>query len=412
MVYDFNYYLFLLVIIISCISFLWVRRENKELKIYVIPFAVFITIYAGVGVAWSNTDITYLMYYCVWLVAFSFSLKWIVKKKNYAINRFSCETSFFEKKGKWFIVSYIFLLLMQLAIEGKLNLLINPPQPDLRSAFDGTEIGGSGLIYLAKLVIYPFYLASLIRYKDRLFFLLILLFFPFYVQYVESAYIARSGVVAYLLIYLAIIYIYRPALRKRLVVSTLIAIPFFLVALSWYTYARLGMDFSLNLTDAVSELLYQETSYTRHFNLLMAKEWDSSLMYDYFEWLFTLPLPGFLKGSSNDFFFNAIFSERLYGVYRGEMGFSVYLPSVVNESIFIFGPLLYVIHAIILGIFVGIIYRMFKYKEEYILFLYCSIYISSVLARAGTFSIYSIYLKGLLVYFIVRAFFIKPIKHG
>ena len=223
-------------------------------------------------------------------------------------------------------------------------------------------------------------------------------FFPFYIDFSSSGYLARSTVLAFLIIYILAIYYFNPNLRRKIRIVLLIGIPFLVIGLSLYTFIRLGMEADRSIGDAVALLAYQETSYPTHFGVINKQPESFDLFQDYIQWLITLPLPGFLKDSTKDYFFNAIFTERLYGIIRGTQGFYVLLPGVVNEGLFIFGKWLFPLHAVILGLFVGTTYRIVKYKEEFFLFLYVSVFLASLIARAGTVSTYPVYLKDLLMF--------------
>ena len=203
---------------------------------------------------------------------------------------------------------------------------------------------------------------------------------------------------AYLIIYFVAIYFYNPGYRKRIIRILVIGVPLLAILLSFYTFLRRGAEVDVSVIDAIKLLLFQETSYPAHFVEIKKMTDHSDLFNDYIQWLTTLPLPGFLKDTSKDYFFNAIFTERLYGIVRDTQDFYILLPGVVNEGLFIFGTFLYPLHAIILGIFVGCAYRIVSSKDEFFLFLYISVFLSSLTARAGTVSAYPVYLKDLLIY--------------
>ena len=206
---------------------------------------------------------------------------------------------------------------------------------------------------------------------------------------------------AYLIIYVVAIYFYNPNYRKRIIRVLVIGVPLLAVLLSFYTFLRRGAEVDVSVTQAIKLLLFQETSYPAHFVEIKKMPDHIDLFNDYIQWLTTLPLPGFLKDTSKDYFFNAIFTERLYGIVRDTQDFYILLPGVVNEGLFIFGTFLYPLHAIVLGIFVGCAYRIVASKDEFFLFLYISVFLSSLAARAGTVSAYPVYLKDLLMYEVI-----------
>lgn len=402
---DFSWGYFILVAIITFVSFFWIFNRSSRKKLYVIPFIIFFFAYSGAGVAWDGCEKEYLWYYSLWIIFFSITLSIVLgrKKEDSIEGRESVTTSFVIRNADFFIYLYILIALVSLAFSGNLSNLISPPPPDLSGVMDqvASGKGEGGLLYYLKHIVFVFYFVSLYKYRNHLFKLFLFMFLPFYITYANTAYMARSTIMAYLIIYFIAIYYYNPHIRKKIRLFLFIGLPFIIIGLSFYTFIRLGRDVDISAGDSIKLLAYQETHFPNHYTLMKNLPFDWSLFKDYWEWLFTLPLPGFLKDPSKDFFFNAIFTERIYGRMRGTAEFSVSLPGVVGEGIFIFGRYFLVLHAIVLGLFVGTTYRIVKSKYEFFMFLYCSIFSASLIARAGTVSGYPMYLKSLLIYEII-----------
>lgn len=401
----FSWEYFFISIFITIIPFLWLLKKSRRVKLYVLPFVVFFYVYSGLGVSWSSCDKSYLLYYFVWLVFFSITIHMTMGRKKICSmdGIFSSSGERLLRYANHIIVIYFILLLLSLAQEGKLFNLLSPQAPDLAGVMDEVSKGegGGGLLYYAKHISHIFYMVSLYKYRYKIGKLFILMFLPFYISYAESSYVARSTIMAYLIIYCISIYYYNPSIRRKLRLLFVVGMPVLLIGLSFYTFIRMGREIDISAGDAITLLAYQETKYPTHFTAIQKLPESYKLLYDYFNWLLTLPLPGFLKDSSKDYFFNAIFTETISGVYRGQMGFSVALPGIVNEGLFIFGMNLFWLHAVIVGLFVGISYRIVTRKNEFFLFLYLSVFMASLFARAGSVSAYSIYLKSFLMYEIV-----------
>lgn len=412
----FSWGYFFLSLLLTCLPFLWLKKRSLREKLYVLPYVVFFFIYSGVGVSWDNCEKDYLMYYFLWMMFFSFTVMVMMgKKRILSIEGVDASSSFWILKyADFFIALYILMQLITLIASGNIHHLISPPSPDLTSVMDEVSEGGggvgSGLIYYINHIIFIFYFVSLYKYRNQPGKLFLAIFLPFYFIYANSGYLARSTIMGYLIIYIVAVYFYNPTLRRKIRLLVCFGLPFLLVGLSLYTFIRIGHVVDITPGDAIILLGYQETSYPTQFDLIKKTPFDANLLKDYFEWLITLPLPGFLKDSSKDYFFNAIFTERLYGAPRGSMGFSIALPGVAGEGMFIFGLTWYFLHAIILGAFVGITYRLVKRKEEFFLFLYMGIFMAFHTARAGTVSTYSMYLKDFLVYEIVILLFVNKKK--
>lgn len=403
----FDWVFFFLSLILSFIPFVWLRIRPLREKLYVLPYAIFFFIYSGVGVAWDNCDKEYLLYYFIWMLFFSLTLFLIIcRKKIVETEGLGIEkVSWVINRADFFIVLYIFILFISVCLNGNLANLISPQAPDLIGVMDsvseGDDASESGIIYYLKHILFVFYFVSLYKYRKKPFTLLFIIVLPFYLNYANTNYLARSTVMGYLLVYLVAVYFYNPHLRRKIRLTVSIGLPFVMVGLALYTFIRVGHDIDISATDAMKLLAYQETSYPTQYGLIKKTPFDVNLLKDYWDWVISLPLPGFLKDSSKDYLFNAIFTERLYGVIRGSMGFSIALPGIVGEGLFIFGPYLYILHAILLGIFVGITYHLVNSKKEFFIFLYMGIFMAFHSARAGTVSTYSMYLKDFLVYEII-----------
>lgn len=400
-VQKFSWFYFVLSFILTIIPFLWVLKRPIREKLYILPFVVFFFIYSGAGVAWEQCEKSYLFYYFIWMSFFSFTLNAIITKggKLPTEGVISNNHIFIVKRATFFILLYFLIKLLSLASAGKLHNLIAPPSLDIYSAFDGSGGDeGKGMLYYLENIVFVFYFVSLYKYRNNVGKLFVFLFFPFYIEYANSGYVARSTIMAFLIIYFVAIYFYNPNLRRKIRLSIIIGLPFLVAFLAFYTYLRRGAEVDISTSDAITLLAYQETSYPIHFLQIQKQPENLDLLKDYSQWLITLPFPGFMKDTSKDYFFNAIFTERLYGIIRGTQGFYILLPGIVNEGLFIFGKWLFPLHAIILAFFVGFAYRIVKYREEFLLFLYISYFLASLFARAGTVSTYPAYLKYLLVY--------------
>lgn len=399
-VQKFSWFYFVLSFILTILPFLWVFKRPIREKLYILPFVVFFFIYSGAGVAWEQCEKIYLIYYFIWMSCFALTLNVIMKKggKLPTEGVVSKNHNFILKRASIFIFLFFSIKILSLASAGKLHNLISPPTLDIYSALEGGGDEGKGLLYYLENIVFIFYFVSLYKYRYNVGKLFGLLFFPFYIEYANSGYVARSTIMAYLIIYFVAIYFYNPNLRRKISFSITIGLPFLVAFLAFYTYFRRGAEVDVSTSDAITLLAYQETSYPIHFLQIQKQPENLNLLEDYFQWLTTLPFPGFMKDTSKDYFFNAIFTERLYGIIRGTQGFYILLPGIVNEGLFIFGKWLFPLHAIILAFFVGFAYRIVRYREEFLLFLYISLFLSSLFARAGTVSTYPTYLKYLLIY--------------
>jgi hypothetical protein len=125
-------------------------------------------------------------------------------------------------------------------------------------------------------------------------------------------------------------------------------------------------------------------------------------------WLILLPLPGFLKFGYGSYFLNREFSVQILGVEPSDTTFFVVLPGVVGESIYVFGPFFFWVHAVILGLFIKFVIKTFTSSDVFTyLFFFCIVRFSFMLARAGTISVYPMMLKSFLILVIVCSLICK-----
>lgn len=153
----------------------------------------------------------------------------------------------------------------------------------------------------------------------------------------------------------------------------------------------------------------QEIAYPLHFSSYIRK--SGKLITDYILWIILLPLPGFLKFGYGDPQINLKFTELVTGMSPSDMGFSICLPGLVGESIFIFGDYLFPIHAIIMAYIISKLANYLKNYSAYrYLFFYVMLVFSYYINRGGTMSAYSFAFKQFII-LILAIYFIKQKYH-
>lgn len=422
---EFNWFAFVIISFFTLISFRWIFKRPLREKLYFFSFVLFLWVYAGVGYGWDDCPQNYIWPYIIYMITLSFTCCITSRKsiyKNTSIIKDEKLTGILQKYGKPVIFVYIFICLMELAFTARIENLIHPPQADLLSQMNEITDGGStkgglfgALIYYIKNIIYVFYLVSLYIYKDKIIKFAFVLFVPLYITFAQSGYIGRGQIMMAAIIFYIIVFLRYPKQRNKIIVGTLSIVPLVMVFLFWYSMYRMGRDFDLgniNISDIMVSLTYSETCYPSHYADLCKWNYDSSLTKSYMTWLINLPLPGFFKLGSGDFSFNVIFSEKLLGGVRGMEGFYVKLPGIVNESIFLFGPTMNFVHAIILGVIFSKAYKLIRYDFELILLIHLGFSVAYQLGRAGTSAsgVYPFYFKHFLIYLIIRFVIITMVK--
>lgn len=395
-------------VMIACtiIPFLWILKlKSNNAKLYVGLILFFFFFYAGIGGGLEEVNSHYWYYYLIYSSALSLGI-WLTMEKDINTGRKETESkliAFIDKYGRYIIITYFLCSIATLIYpEFKLFLLVNPPAPNIIDNFetrfykDNIGLYQSVLRYIIELL-KPFFFLSLFKYrKAPLKFFLLIAFQP-YVIYCSSAYYGRSGIVMLMFIFTAMVYKWRPDLRKVMIIALTLILPFFIVFLVEYASLRQGSSLKpITLVVAIEELFLQETNYPLWFETILSRLFSFDFMLDYFKWLFTLPLPGFLK--SNHLDYDQI-SELLRGINRYDYGFFLVLPGVVGESVYYFGRNLFWLHALIYGITAGGVFNFLKRHPQFdVLFLFVAFSLSYMINRGGTGAAYPFIFKHLLLF--------------
>ena len=195
--------------------------------------------------------------------------------------------------------------------------------------------------------------------------------------------------------------------RKLLLIIIASVTPLLLFAFYAYSVIRLGRTLdAISITDAIQVLFGQEIGYPMLYDDYIKK--SGGYISDYLTWLILLPFPGFMKFGMGDFFLNREFSMCLLGVDASDSTFFILLPGLVGEAIFVFGPVLFFLHAIILGYVIKFVTKTFTSNRcfDYVYYL-CIVQFSFMLARAGSISVYPSMFKSFLILVIVCHFISK-----
>lgn len=407
---DYYWWRFGVLLLVTLLSFAWLQKREQKAKYYFVPFLVFPFIYAGVGFGWQTCSMDYLWKYIVYFFVFGYTCKVMSKRKYNNKKKINIHddilVTIIEKHGGKIVCFYVMLKISSIIANGNLLNIIHPPMADLTSTMENLDTPSGGIssaIFYIENIVYVFYVVSLYKYRKNMKKMTIAILLPIYLGYADTSYIGR-GTMMLTAINLGIAFIYcYPKFKKTVILSVSLGAPFVIFLLVWYSAYRIGVSFdNITIAKAVKILSYQETSYPLHYEAISnwGINWD--YFYAYVYWVVTLPLPGFLKSSDIDVSFNYLFSELINGTSRNAPGFAVSLPGIVNEGIFVFGPTFFVLHAFLLGLFVGKTYNLIRYNSELFLFIHCSVNVAYSISRGGTGSQYSFYLKSLLIYLIVR----------
>ncbi len=104
----------------------------------------------------------------------------------------------------------------------------------------------------------------------------------------------------------------------------------------------------------------------------------------YFTWIATLPIPKVLTGDIEGARINYEISEIVLGLPIGSPGWYVVLPGLVVESVYIYGRYFFWLHGIFLGIMAAFFARIAERVPQFLfLYLYIVLMFAYVLNRAG-----------------------------
>lgn len=401
----FNHISLFLSIVITFFSFCWVfwLKEFKD-KVFFLLIAFFIFIYSGLGGSLEEANSEYLNYFLIYIVILGI----IIKFSEFGVSFTDKDDVLFRKylSGRANKIMFIYFLVALLTLvfpEPIIYRLLAPPQPDVYAALEARfseEDQGliASMLKLLQLFMTPFFYWALFKYRNSILKVSFFLFLNLYISYCHDAYIGRYPILVALLVVLLFYFSKLSKKKKILAVFVLFAsVPFFAFLFYQYTFLRHGdVSQDISMSMAMEILLGQEISYPLQFDSYK-NYFDPSLIWNYFEWIFLLPLPGFMKfgvGSYPSY----RFTEVTTGLYAGDRGFSVALPGLVGEAYFIFGPILFFIHAIILGVLIKAIYKSFKGAPSLtFVFVFYAVTLSFKLARGGTLSVYPSIFKDYLI---------------
>ena len=401
-------------IICSAVTFIccYLLIVNKpwEIKLFYFLFYSLLFVYCGIGGSLDTVPYQYRLYYIGYVVLFTAVSYFLWSKTNKkSVNPIYQDRleSFIERYGKAFILIYLFLNLFSLIYpEFRLTTLFHPPTPDIqqRLEFYKDEDAIPNPLAPIRILVGPFFYWALYNYRKQLPKVIFILLLILYISYCAEGYASRGTILIVLaIIFFALYHFSSHKVRIVIAISSAIGIPFVLFLAVYYSYARLGLEAAgISLTDAVNELVYQECHYPVLFSNYYAK--SGRLIKEFFEWLFLLPFPSFMKFGHGGTLFNETFTMVAMGKYPWESDFSISLPGLVGESIFIFKELFF-IHAIVVAYTLQLCLRfVIRHRSMVFLVFYFSINFSFSLCRGGTQSIFSYIFKALLLFVIITYF--------
>lgn len=419
--YHFDTFRILIVIAITIFGYIIAIKKLSNLECLFLAFTyAFILLYSGIGGGIVEANPSYTAYYVIYILVLSITLRKASFYTNFGTSRKEKSLlSIIKKHSTKIIVLFFGLKIFDLVYpEFKIMNLISPPPPSLEDHdFEAAGLnyaGGviSSLVYFLSSLVLPLFYLALYKYKNDYLRIVILLVSGLYLTYCSSGYIGRGSMLQCgIICLLSIYYNLSSAKRKMLVISLVVALPFVAFGMYNYSLARIGtIGDNITPLDAVQLLFSQEIGYPLHYDSYINK--GGNYISDYLEWLVLQPLPGFLKFGHGNFMLTKEFSMQILGLDASQYGFFILLPGLLGEGLFVFGPFLFVMHAIMLGILLKYCIRTLTSSPTLVFYCYYSIVeFSFILSRGGTVSVYPFMVKSFLILILVEYFQSKKIKN-
>jgi len=358
-------------------------------------------VYNGIGAAYPEVPSYYLFYYFGFLLAFVFSFCsfniMFGKVSQYFGRTLSQSLAKIDQKLGWnaLIWFYLFLHIIPLLYPAfRIDRLISPPSADLTAVFSERFDGHKAntllkLIDYIRMLLTPFIYIALYKFRHRIKYVVLILFTILYLKLADTGYLARSALGMVLLVIVIALWAYRPRYRKGLVVMGILFLPVILVSSYVYSIIRLGRTVDeINFGNSISSIIYQETNFPLSVGVPIIEGGKKIDYSSYLKWMLTIPIPKILTGEIEGARINYEISEVILHKVRGEPGYSIVLPGLVGESIYIYGRQLFWLHGISIGFLVAAIMGLIKRTPQ---FLFLQAYIvalfSYYLNRAGISSV-------------------------
>lgn len=402
----FNYLMFFLNIIISLFIFIYYYRKFIGLdKLFVTIFSILYYLYSGFGASFEVVPLYYSLMYNVYFFVFLFFFYHTLYFRTAYYGEAKMDS--LKQYANTFIFIYIFFSFLNAGFpDFNLRKLFIIEAPNIGLELADTIEFNQGpikkILSYVLLILQPFYLISLIKFKTKPFKLFLFLFAPIYFYYTLGGYVARSYLLPYLAIYLFALYTYNVKLRAYIKYGFMIMIPFLVIFCVRFSEMRIGndIDISLSFLDLFKILFFQETTYPILFSNIYVLDL-SNMTIDFFLWVMTLPIPSFLKGSQFSLEVNYYFTELLTGKNKTSEGLSVFLPGNVTESYLIFGKYFFFLLPIFGGMVLGFLYRIISSSDYFtILKIYFIFMMLPLVTRAGLNSAIPVVINGFLFFYL------------
>jgi hypothetical protein len=135
---------------------------------------------------------------------------------------------------------------------------------------------------------------------------------------------------------------------------------------------------NIDFVTSINKLIEIELTFPKYYERITSLKELSPLVYILY--VLFLPFPSIIWPGKPTIFINDTFTYMMLGLVKGSPKYYVILPSILGESMLIFGSNFYWIHAIILGVIIGFIWRVLSINKY---FMFINIYYGIQLITIG-----------------------------
>ncbi|MCU1959577.1 oligosaccharide repeat unit polymerase [Enterococcus faecium] len=370
-----NIWLLFSILVTSSVTLVFfILQKNRFDKFFILFFNFTMFVYSGYGIAGNNIENRFYVYFYAFILFFNLSYtlmsKWMIKRSETKSdnNKFDI---FIRNSTMLKITITIFLITLFLPLivpNFRLFELINPPSSSTQQIFEKRLISNTNtILYFGKtvqLLLLPFFFIYLKKCIDlgKNFYCLILYLLFVYLKFLEYGYLARHEIVGYFCLFITILMSVKSFKKFKIIffastiIMLLLSVPFFVQ----YQESRIGG-------------IVTHSTYFGYFNKLIASEGFYPIYYNqiirmnnlispfgYFLWLIFLVIPTKVLPLKPTLAINEVFTYQVTGLRYGDYLYSIQLPSLLGESMMIYGTYFFWIHAIFLGSFSAVVFTFYK----------------------------------------------------
>ena len=316
---------------------------------------------------------------------------------------------YFERSGLWkFVIGAYFALHFANLLYPNFRILelFDPPSPDIRSWFVGRfelekEFFTRVVDYMLVLLT-PFFYMTLYFLRRNLAVVIIVLFSPLYLEYVDDGYIGRGRIFFAVVVISVFVWAARPDRRRALLLAGSLLLPWFFVAFSVYASLRLGLSAGdVSIIDSMRHVFDTEFSFLLGAGLPLINSGRTTDLGSYFTWLVSLPVPAFLKSGLDLSLINYEISEIVLGSSVSDYGFYVVLSGLLAESFYIYGGHYFWLHALMLGFAMGVLSALISRDNKLVgVYAYVVAVFFFTLNRGGVASTLPLVVNGFLMFYL------------